>query len=59
MAILPLVRGFEGRCRAYVARRSIFAVAEKDCRMFDLLFLAIGFGFFAVATLYVVACERF
>jgi hypothetical protein len=47
----------EERRRACVARRSIFPVAQKDYRMFDILFLAIGIGAFFFTALYLSACD--
>jgi hypothetical protein len=33
-------------------------VLVTETAMFDVMYLAIGFGFLAVAVLYVVACDR-
>jgi len=30
----------------------------KENIMLDVIFIAIGVGFFAIATLYIVACDR-
>jgi hypothetical protein len=33
-------------------------MAPKDLTMFDLIFVAIGVGFFALSCLYLFACDR-
>jgi hypothetical protein len=39
-------------------RRGVFAIEEGFSSMLDALLIAAAFGFFALAILYVIACDR-